>query len=88
MAARKVARVAEIPTTTRLKLFRYPHKFGGGSSWCVGLERCGPSDPEGHHFVSQRFLSAWSEDHAVELARFGEWMQHLGCEGSKEDKHG
>lgn len=87
--ARRTERVADLPATTRLKLFRYPHKFGGGSSWCVGFEMKRPDGEEpGRYWVSQHFISEWSEDRAEELSRFEAWTARLGCAGSREDRHG
>lgn len=61
-----------VPDTTKLKLFRYPHKYGG-TSWCVGFER------HVGMFVSQTFLTEWSEDYAAEKKQFERWRHILGC---------
>lgn len=66
-----------LPTTTKLKLFEYPHKFGG-KSWCVGFEQYTHS--ELGNFVSQTFLTEWSEDYEHHLKHYKSWQQAIGAE--------
>ena len=82
MSQRKRELSCKLPATTELKLFEYPHKYGG-KSWCVGFERhhkrtdpiLGEAD-----FVSQTFLTEWSEDYQYHLIRYKSWKQAIGAE--------
>lgn len=76
MAVKKGELSCTIPQTTTLRLFEYPHKYGG-KSWCVGFERSHKND-DGSCFVSQTFLSDWSEDRAAELVKYNRWRAILG----------
>lgn len=77
MTTRKREMQYHIPPTTLLKLFRYPHK-NGGVSWCVGFERHNHSDRG--HFVSQTFLTEWSDEYEYHLKALNSWKQSLGVE--------
>lgn len=65
-----------VPDTTRLKLFCYPHKYGG-FSWCVGFERHNSRD--GIDFVSQSFLTEWNENYSEEKQQFERWKYIVGA---------
>lgn len=77
MTQRKKELSCKLPATTELKLFEYPHKYGG-KSWCVGFER--HTNHGGSDFVSQSFLTEWSEDYQYHLIRYKSWKQAIGAE--------
>lgn len=85
MSQRKRELSCKLPATTELKLFEYPHKYGG-KSWCVGFERHTTRAPDpvngfgGGEFVSQTFLTEWSEDYQYHLIRYKSWKQAIGAE--------
>lgn len=76
MATNKRELEATIPSTTLLKLFKYPHKYGG-TSWCVGFERHNTS--ERGTFVSQTFLTEWSEAYETQRIQYLKWKQILAA---------
>lgn len=81
MATNKRELSSTIPSTTTLKLFSYPHKYGG-TSWCVGFERSHKHETGEHAgatFVSQTFLTEWSEAYETQRIQYLKWKQILGC---------
>ena len=83
MARNENEMTASIPETTKLKLFKYPGKRGAFNSypttWCVGFERYN------NGFVSQTFVTKWTENYADALAKFHTWEQVLAA--ARDEKY-